>query len=356
MNGKYLINVKYGGVYYEFIIERNLTVIRGDSATGKTFLLNSISEYINTNGKITDIHVKRYVNDSYYVDANIDFYVMDFGIWKLRNSIPDNAIIFIDENNDFVKGNEFASYVKESGNYFVIVTREDVINPIGSSLPISINSVISFKMDNRYPKFNKSYKMYEDNTLGEMTSKPDIIITEDTGFAFKLLEQYYSKFNVKVISSKGNGNLVNEIRKYNGKKVFAIGDGAAIAAYINELNDYVNFNKEDIKLFLPESFEWLILKSGVCDNITPIYYGTHINKLLKATFDYINYKESMSWEQYYTTVLTTITRKTYLQYDKSEDKFNDSYLNEEESKLIKKQIPIKINNELTQMGINFTSP
>lgn len=33
-----------------------------------------------------------------------------------------NTVIFIEENNDFVFSEEFASFVRESGNYFVLVT------------------------------------------------------------------------------------------------------------------------------------------------------------------------------------------------------------------------------------------
>jgi hypothetical protein len=37
-------------------------------------------------------------------------------------------IIFLDEENQFIKSQEFASAVKASDNYFVIITREDLPN------------------------------------------------------------------------------------------------------------------------------------------------------------------------------------------------------------------------------------
>ncbi len=45
MTGKYDIEVYNKRVHYHLTIKRNITVIRGDSATGKTELLRMISDY-----------------------------------------------------------------------------------------------------------------------------------------------------------------------------------------------------------------------------------------------------------------------------------------------------------------------
>ena len=47
MTGKYDIEVYNKRVHYHLTIKRNITVIRGDSATGKTELLRMISDYEN---------------------------------------------------------------------------------------------------------------------------------------------------------------------------------------------------------------------------------------------------------------------------------------------------------------------
>lgn len=350
MNGKYLFDVAYAGVQYSFELERNLTILKGDSATGKSFLLRSFTEYVDTNGEICDVKIKRYIKDSYVLVKDVEIHVMTRGVWRLRDSIPSNSIIFIDENNKFVKTNEFSEYVKESGNYFVIISREDVIDPAGSALPISYKSVLSFKNDNKYPVVNHTYNLYE-NTVGDLNTKPDVIITEDSGFGFKLLQKYYYKYGIDVITSKGNSNLLEHIRMNSGKKMFVLGDGAAIAAYIVELHDFIMFNRDSIKLFLPECFEWLLLTSGIYEKITPFYGGVHLNTILNSTYDYIDYLKYISWEKFYAALLTEITRKTYLQYDKSEDKFNKAYLGEWESAMIKKQIPILLNNYIKPMNL-----
>ena len=45
MKGKYHIIVQNNRVKFEFDIKRNITIIRGDSATGKTTLMHLVETY-----------------------------------------------------------------------------------------------------------------------------------------------------------------------------------------------------------------------------------------------------------------------------------------------------------------------
>lgn len=45
MKGKYSVSVSNNKVKYEFSIKRNITVIQGNSATGKTTLVDMIREF-----------------------------------------------------------------------------------------------------------------------------------------------------------------------------------------------------------------------------------------------------------------------------------------------------------------------
>ena len=47
MTGKYDIEIYNKRVHYHLTVKRNITVIQGDSATGKTELLRMISDYEN---------------------------------------------------------------------------------------------------------------------------------------------------------------------------------------------------------------------------------------------------------------------------------------------------------------------
>ena len=45
MKGQYSVSVQNNKVKYEFSIRRNITIVQGDSATGKTTLVDLIREY-----------------------------------------------------------------------------------------------------------------------------------------------------------------------------------------------------------------------------------------------------------------------------------------------------------------------
>ena len=45
MKGTYLVTVGNSALQYKFEIRRNITIIKGDSATGKTTLVEMIGEY-----------------------------------------------------------------------------------------------------------------------------------------------------------------------------------------------------------------------------------------------------------------------------------------------------------------------
>ena len=67
----------------------------------------------------------------------------------------------------------------------------------------------------------------------------------------------------------------------------------------------------------PESFEWLILSSGLID-------GKRISGILEKPEDYIESEKHFSWERYFTDLLIQETQGTFLQYSKS--RLNPVYL------------------------------
>ena len=47
MKGKYKIVIKNNRLHYELEIKRNITIIKGDSATGKTTLIDMVRQFSN---------------------------------------------------------------------------------------------------------------------------------------------------------------------------------------------------------------------------------------------------------------------------------------------------------------------
>ena len=56
MIGSYDICVKNARLQYKFTVKRNITILRGDSATGKTTLIDMIASY-QMNGKSSGVSV-----------------------------------------------------------------------------------------------------------------------------------------------------------------------------------------------------------------------------------------------------------------------------------------------------------
>ena len=97
MKGKHKIVVSTKRLKYEFELHRNLTIIRGDSATGKTTLVDMIRI----------ISITRLAHRwSWFVIKTC--YVLEGSLWKAQLSEISDGIVFIDEGNEFIKTEEFA--------------------------------------------------------------------------------------------------------------------------------------------------------------------------------------------------------------------------------------------------------
>ena len=88
-----------------------------------------------------------------------------------------------------------------------------------------------------------------------------------------------------------------------------IADGAAFGSEIDRVIKLQQQYPDRITLCLPESFEWLILQSGIV-NIP----GTA--EMLANPSEHIESSEYFSWERFFTDYLTQNTAGTYTAYTK----------------------------------------
>lgn len=305
MKGKYHIIVQNGWVRFEFDIKRNITIIRGDSATGKTTLVSMI-----------DIH------DRLGEDSGVDV-ICDKRCITVNNSnwesILDNtkdSIVFIDEENTVVKTKEFARKIQGSNNYYVIITRENLPN-----LPYSVEEVYGIHTSGKYSNmrqtYNSFYHLYsfDDNDA----SDANIVVTEDSNAGHDFFSNIVND-SIRCISAGGKSNIHKLLIDNKGEHILVIADEAAFGSEMGEIYPYIQKHKE-VKLYLPESFEWIILASGLID-------GNKIADILEHSEDFIESSEYFSWEQFYTRLLVQETEGTYLHYSKS--KLNCVYLNKKE--------------------------
>lgn len=302
MKGKYKVIVRNNKLHYEFEIKRNITIIQGDSATGKTTLINMLRQAENL-GESSGVDVL----------SNVPCRILEGVSWKLILQNTAGTIFFIDEENAFINTEEFASEVRGSDNYFVLITRENLYN-----LPYSVEEIYGLYASGRYQNtkkiYQQMYRIYSD--IQEFPIKPELFIVEDSNSGYEFFKAISDEKNLECESAGGKSNIFSKIKNVKNREVCVIADGAAIGPEMNGLYE-ISHKKKNIHLYLPESFEWIVLKSGLIDD-------REIRKILETPELFIDSKNYFSWERFFTNLLIEKTKNSYLQYRKSA--INKTYL------------------------------
>ena len=299
---------------YEFELQRNLTIIRGDSATGKTTLVDMIRTHMND-------------GESGPVTLNCDkgCYVVEGNLWKGQLDNIQDSIVFIDEGNEFVKTKDFARAIQQTDNYYVIVTREGL-----PALPYSVEEVYGIRTSGKYGTLKRSYhsfyRIYPDSTTEKI--KPEKILTEDSNSGYQFFDAVCTEHQMQCDTANGKSNVFSYLKVHKDEKILVIADGAAFGPEMDRVLQLVQ-TRENLVLYLPESSEWLILSSGILKDV-------EIVQILRTPSNYIDSKKYFSWERYFTELLTEKTSRTYLNYTKKT--LNEAYLNDGTKNAILRQM------------------
>ena len=293
MVGRYDIELYNNKVHYHLNIKRNITILRGDSASGKSELIRLLSTY-NANPESSGITLISEKACSVLTEEN----------WELFIDSYTERIFFIDEGNSFLTSNEFAEAVKKADHYFVIISRERL-----PQLPYSIEEIYGLREGDAAGKYrnakhiyNEMYQLYS-NHLGRIDN-PNVVITEDSNSGYEFFCEIY---NDKCISAEGKSNVQNQLIAARENEILAIVDGAAFGPEMQACMELINTSPKTISLYAPESFEYLILKSGLLE--VP-------KEVLEETWKYADSRKYFSWEDYYTSELCERTRNGVGQYSK----------------------------------------
>ena len=81
------------------------------------------------------------------VSCEVPCRVLEGVNWKIILENSRESIFFIDEENYFIKTEEFASAIRGSENYFVLITRENLYN-----LPYSVEEIYGLHVSGKYQK------------------------------------------------------------------------------------------------------------------------------------------------------------------------------------------------------------
>ena len=283
MKGSHRVIVESKKIKYDFVIRRNITILTGDSGSGKTVLIDLIRDY------------RRFGADSgVRVSCDCPCRTIDNEDWERQIEEITGSIIFIDEGNRFLVSKKFAELVQNSDNYFVLATREKL-----PALPYSVNEIYGFRKSGKFhdakQKYNEIYHLYGEISE-EKEINPALVITEDSNSGFDFFSELCRQKGIDCITASGKSNIIRQLEKSQGMKNMrlVIADGAAFGSEMKDVSEYME-TMGNVVLYAPESFEWLLLST----NQIP---GIKAENILKSPENYIDSKEYISWERFYRIV------------------------------------------------------
>ena len=326
MKGMHHIVIQNKRIRFAFSIKRNITIIRGDSATGKTTLFSMIEEYGNL-GKDSGVQIQC---DKACVALSGKF-------WQETLENIHDSIVFVDEDSRFLKTKDFAKRIRNSNNFYVLITRENL-----PALPYSVEEIYGIHCSGRYMDtrqiYNLFYKIYSETNPGKILVKS--LITEDSQAGFTFFSQVSKTRGICCESAGGKSNILGILQEKlldkEQKETLVIADGAAFGPEMAHISQLLRGNV-NIKLYLPESFEWLLLYAD-------IFNKPFIRKRLEEAENYIESEKYFSWERYFTDLLMEETKDSPYPYDKSNLK--DFYLQDKiVQKVLEAMAPICLAKE-----------
>ena len=304
MKGSIDIRVSNNRTRYRFTLNRNITIVRGYSGTGKTTLYDMIAEHMRL-GDASGVQISSPCPCIALMDMD----------WQNQLKNYSDSVIFIDEGATYLASVDFAVAAQATSNYFVIFNRENL-----HTLPYSVEEIYEIKTSNKYHTFQKAYGKRDGLIYGmEANRNSTTILTEDSQAGYELYKRLYDGTTVRVETAGANSTIFSFLRDNHQGGIFVIADGAAFGSEIDRVMKLQKQFPKDITVCLPESFEWLILQSGIIAK-------EHLTDILSKPYDYVDSEKYFSWEQFFTAVLQNSTRGTVYKYAKN--KLNPVYLHE----------------------------
>lgn len=322
MKGSHRVIIEAKRVKYDFTLTRNITILTGDSASGKTVLIDYIRDY------------GRYGSESgVMVSCDRECRTLDNEDWEMQLKRITNSIIFIDEGNRFVTSKEFAKLALESDNYFVLATREKM-----PMLPYSVQEIYGFRESGKYheakQKYNEMYHLYGEISA-QSSIEPELVITEDSNSGYDFFAKLSEQKNVNCISANGKSNIIKclqDSEKTQGTRLIIV-DGAAFGSEMKEVYEYLN-TVGNVVLYAPESFEWLLLSSNTIPN-------ANVTEILQEPENYIDSKKYASWERFFTALLIDMTKGDPV-WSYSKKKISSVYVSSKVITAVKKMMKLVI--------------
>lgn len=306
MLGGFTFELKSKRLNYSFTISRKITLVVGDSATGKTELCRLLHDSRQPNTGIS-ISCKYQCEDL----SDIDFKRLEKKILEISCSTSDqkqnefrtllqeydNTFFICDENFSYLGSNAFAIFCEFTDSFFLIASRTKLPN-----IPYAFNEIYTL---HRSGKYNTLIPCYDKRSFCYLPEKlTGKILTEDSNSGY----YFFQSICPNTVSAEGKSNIAKKLEETEFDYIIA--DGAAFGSEILQVLEIIKRKRRKTKLCLPESFEYCLLNSSLFDALNIKNEITHTENYANGLF--------FSWERYFTLLLQQLTQNTPAQYSKSQ--------------------------------------
>ena len=257
-------------------INSKFTILRGDSAIGKTSLVRTMKSRASTISCDYPIY--------YLADTNVIIPSVLNELYKAKGV----CLVIGDENIPYLHSERFQKIMLESPHLFLLISRDNF-----NSLPYSYSDIVTLETRG---KKSIGVPMLNPTTEARFRNIKQVYV-EDSKSGYSFFKSFFDKSPVEVHSANGKSNLVNLVKTL-GNTLF-IADGLGIGPEIEELVGILNRIPNCNTLMLIESFEALVYKSDFCN-------GEEVPEITCP-----------NREKFYEEALTNLFREHGLKYTKS---------------------------------------
>lgn len=136
-----------------------------------------------------------------------------------------------------------------------------------------------------------------------------ILLCEDSKSGFQFFERHFADSELTCTSAMTNSAILRWLDQHLDDRVFVVADGAAFGCYADRVLKLQDIHRDTVTVCLPESFEWLLLSSGVIS-------GLDVKTVLETPEAFVNSEKFKSWEDFFYKYLREITGDSVFHYDK----------------------------------------
>lgn len=195
-----------------------------------------------------------------------------------------------------------------SSNYFVLISRADFPN-----LPYSVDEIYKIKTSGKYHSFVPAYQDRGNHRYAISRSAPkqdfSILLCEDSKSGFQFFERHFADSELTCASAMTNSAILGWLDQHLDDRVFVVADGAAFGCYADRVLKLQDIHRDAVTVCLPESFEWLLLSSGVIS-------GIDAKAVLQEPEAFADSEKFKSWEDFFYKYLRDKTGNSVFRYDK----------------------------------------